>query len=281
MRKFFLAISILTLFASCSSNRRTEKSDCQTDLTYAGVSHDEREYLTKRDCYTNRLQSIQKKQSGVSDSLQMAGARALSELEVKLKKILKNSRFSDKGKINLETLLGFMNYGLLDGLFLEEDSLRICYTSKNLFAKYLHNDTEFDKLSTEVFEGIFMSAFQFDASVTNFSFIKIHSTESIKAYGMVAGLSQITGRFTPQFTYVLVLKGEFVYLAEKQLKEPVKEIPRCVSVWDSLVSIYAQPVDDAVFAKYCDCYREHLIHDSQFSAIRRQMESMVTYLEGY
>jgi hypothetical protein len=245
------------------------------------VTSDEREYLTKRDSYVEKLQKIQTLKSTADDSLSKADEQAMLELEDKLKLILKPSHFSGKGKINLETLLGFLGFGKLDGLRFDKDSMRICYTSKNLFFKYFQSpDCQFDRLSPEIFENVFQSAYQFDAHLTNFTFIKLHSTDIIDAYGMVAGLAQITGNFTPQYIYVLISKGNYVYIAEKELKEPVKEIPRCSSVWDSLVSIHQQPVDDNVFSKYCDCYRKDLRNDIQFPAIRKQMEAMAAYLEG-
>ena len=279
--EFFYAIVAFTLFVSCSSNPKSENTSYSIDSTYSEVNNDEGEYLIKRDSYIEQLQETQSKKSGVDDSLLNADRLAISELEGKLKNILKTSRFSNKGEINLNTLLGFLDFGLLDGLSFSKDSLRICYTSKNLFFKYFHKvENQFDRLSPEVFENIFQSAYQFDAQVTNFSFLKIHSTDSIRAYGMVAGLSQISGDFTPQYIYVLVSMGNYVYIAEKELKEPVKKIPRCVSVWDSIISKQSQPVNDNTFNRYCDCYRRDLRNDNQFPAIQKQMELIAAYLEG-
>jgi len=228
----------LTLFLCCNSNSKN-KSD--SNILTNELTKEESDYLIKRDEYIDRLQRIQKQKSTVDDSLNNAERQAMLELESKLKTILKTSHFSDRGKINLETLLGFLDFGLLDGLKFDKDSLHICYTSKNLFFRYFNlADNQFDRISQEVFESVFQSAYQFDARVSNFSFIKIHSTDNIKAYGMVAGLAQITGRFTPQNIYVLVSKGDYVYIAEKELKERVKEIPKCISVWDSIISKQSQ-----------------------------------------
>jgi hypothetical protein len=275
MNNILRLLIVLTLFLSCNSKSSTDS--IKNELT-----KEELEYLQKRDEYIDRLQRIQNRKSatGNSDSLYKAERRAMSELEGKLKVILKDSRFSDKGKINLETLLGYLGFGLLDGLSFDKDSLQIFYTSKNLFFKYFQiTDDQFDRLSPAVFENVFQSAYQFDAHLTNFSFVRLHSTDNVKAYGMVAELAQITGRFTPQFIYVLVSIGDFVYIAQKELKEPIKEIPRCISVWDSIVSKHSQPVDDDVFEKYCNCYRKDLINDSQFPAILRQLQSMASYLQ--
>jgi len=205
-----------TLLVCCNSNPKN-KSD-SNNSTGNELNKAESDYLKKRDEYIKRLQRIQKLKSTVDDSLSNAERQAMSELEGKLKTILKTSRFSDKGKINLETLLGFQGFGLLDGLNFNKDSLHISYTSKNLFFEYFHPEgNQFDRLSPEAFENIFQSAYQFDARVTNFSFVKIHSTDSFGAYGMIAGHSQITGRFTPQFIYVLVSMGDYVYMAQKEL----------------------------------------------------------------
>ena len=108
--EFFYAIVAFTLFVSCSSNPKSENTSYSIDSTYSEVNNDEGEYLIKRDSYIEQLQETQSKKSGVDDSLLNADRLAISELEGKLKNILKTSRFSNKGEINLNTLLGFLDF---------------------------------------------------------------------------------------------------------------------------------------------------------------------------
>lgn len=304
MRAFFFSSITLTLLVSCATKSKTENSNDSIDSTHHKLTNDEREYLTKRDVYIEQLQRIQKLKSPTDsfDSLYKAERKAIIELEGKSKAILKTSRFANKGEINLETLLGYLGFGMLDGLsFKKDSSTRIFYTTKNLFLSYVkvnEKGNPFDGLSPDVFANIFNNTFQSDVHVENYSFVKLQSPDNVLAYGMVAGLSQMIGPFPPQHIYVFVSFDKFVYMAEIGLKEPIKEIPKCKSVWDSIHTVAEKnleayrasdlndttsfnkgiEVDEVAYRKYCDCFNRELKNGGLIVPIQNQMELIATYL---
>jgi hypothetical protein len=184
---------------------------------------------------------------------------------------------------------------MLDGLWVEKDTFRIFYTSKNLFLKYF-NTRQIEKLTLDV---TFQSAFASDAFIIDCTHIKISSTKNTDAFGMVGLGGQMTGPFPPQLLLAFVSTDKYVYLAQKFLNEPIKQLPQCKSIYEGInaeaqkygeqyrasnlqdtAAINKQfKLEEVAFTKYCECYRKELPSDSQFEAIQKQLESMVKYLE--
>lgn len=297
----FIILLAATLFVCCGSN----SNDRNKSVTSPKIklTKEELDYIQKRDEYIDQLQGIQKRKSPTDsfDSLYNTERQAMKELESKLKKILQASNFQANGDINLETLLGYIGFGLLDGLRFNKDSTtRIFYTTKNLFFQYAKKGDEhsFDKWSANDFASVFNSAFQMDVHVDSYSFLKLPSTPNMASYGMLAILSQMIGPFTPQHIYVLVSKDDFIYMAEIALKDPLDEIPKCKAEWDRIhtdsekkledyrasdlkdTASFNQGIelDETAFKKYQDCYNLELKRSGKFAAIQKQMELMASYL---
>jgi hypothetical protein len=271
---FFVALALLT---SCNPNsKKTESS--QSVISNDSLTAQEAEYLKTRDTYIEQFKQFEK--SPYNDSVSNANSQALLNLEARLREILKGSRYSGQGKINLEVLIPSLGFGMLDGLWFEKDSMRIFYTSKNLFLKYF-NSTKIENLIPENLEVTFQTAFASDAFIMDCSHIKISSAKSTAAYGMVGLGGQDIGPYPPQILFAFVSTDKFVYLSQKFLKEPIKQLPQCKSVWDSFgarpqMSIAEQ---DTAFVHFCKCYQKELSSDPQFESIQKQLESMVMYLE--
>jgi hypothetical protein len=302
MKYFSLAPMLaFALFICCQSNT---KNNNESDIVKKNdLTREESDYIQKRDEYIDQLQGIQKRKSPTDsfDSLYNADGQAMKELEGKLKKILQASHFRANGDINLETLLGYIGFGMLDGLRFNKDSTtRIFYTTKNLFFQYAKKGDEhsFDKWSANDFASVFNSAFQMDVHVDSYSFLKLPSTPNMASYGMLAMLSQMIGPFTPQHIYVLVSKDDFIYMAEITLKDPLDEIPQCKAEWDRIhtdsekkledyrasdlkdTASFNQGIelDETAFKKYQECYNLELKRSGKFAAIQKQMELMASYL---
>lgn len=302
MKYFSLAPMLaFAFFICCQSNTKNNNElgiDKKTDLT-----REESDYIQKRDEYIDQLQGIQKRKSPTDsfDSLYNADGQAMKELEGKLKKILQASHFRANGDINLETLLGYIGFGMLDGLRFNKDSTtRIFYTTKNLFFQYAKKGEEhsFDNWSTNDFASVFNSAFQMDVHVDSYSFIRLSPTPRVEAFGMLALLSQMVGPYPPQQIYVLASKGNFIYMAEINLQKPLEDMPKCKAAWDSLYSRsekkleayrgsnlndttsfnQGMELEDTAFKKYCDCYNRELKNNGKLATIQKQMESIVNYL---
>jgi hypothetical protein len=257
----------------------------------------ELEYLKIRDAYIEDFRLLQKK--GVNDSLLILDNKALLDLENRLRDILKDSHFSTIGNINLETLLGYIGFGMLDGLEFMRDSVKIFYTTKNLFFKYFNKKYNLDQLGPKEFESIFQSAFASDWALADFTDIKIPTKSNGLAYGMAAMGFQMSGPGEPDFLFAFYSKDNYIYLAEKQIKKSLKGLPKCKSIWDSINSEseknfenYRQSglndtisfnkgltLRDIAFDKYCECYRKEFVNDSQFELILKQLKEIVSYLD--
>jgi hypothetical protein len=243
-------------------------------------------YLAARDSFIYRLQEVQKRKGVVSDSLLDAERIALFQLELKLKDMLNESRFESIGHNNLETLLGFLGFGLMDGMsFRKDSSLQIFYTNKDLFLAYVGNkDSEISlaKIPPDSLAKIFMNAFHADAFVSNFSSVDLGNEDGAQAFGLVGSVSQIEGPFTPQFLYVAVVKGKYVYMAELELLKSIEEIPKCRLIWDNAEKERTtnMTVMEKVFSQYCECYRSELKNTPQFESLKQQMQSIRAYLVG-
>ncbi len=247
----------------------------------------ETSYLAARDSFIYPLQEVQQKKGVVSDSLLNAERIALFQLELKLKEILKESRFKSIGHNNLETLLGFLGFGMMDGMsFRKDSSLQVFYTSKNLFQAYVGNkepEIRFAKMPPDTAAKIFMNAFHADAFVSNFSSVDLGIERGAQAFGLVGSVSQIEGPFTPQFVYVAVVKDRYVYLAELALSKPIEEIPKCRMIWEVAHRGRHEDTmqfDEQIFSKYCECYRTELKNTPQFKNLKQQMETIRAYLVG-
>ena len=79
----------------------------------------------------------------------------------------------------------------------------------------------------------------------------------------------------PDHLFALVSADKYVYIIKKELKAPIKEIPQCKAIGDSIGKIEF----DTLFEHYRKCYTNELPSDPQFEAIQKQLESMVKYLE--
>lgn len=267
----------LALLTSCNSNSKKTESD-KSVISSDSLTDKEAAYLKTRDAYIEQLKPFEKNWN--NNSASKANSKALLELEIRIQEILKDSRYSGQGKINLETLIPSVGFGLLDGLSFEKDSMRIFYTSKNLFLNYYkaHNA---GALTPENLDGLFNCAFASDAFILDFTHIKIPSTKSTEAYGMVALGGQDIVLYPPQLFLAYVSTDKYIYLIQKYLDPPSKLLPQCKAVWDSFgpESKMSPTKRDSAFAQYRKCYQAELASDPQFPAIKKQLESMVKYLE--
>ena len=256
----------------------------------------EQKYLKARDSYIKYFSS-----KDWNDFFFEQEKDSLDDLEKKLRDVMKDSPIHNTtAKINLETLFEGIGFGMLDGLTFHNDSLRIFYTTKNLFMQYFHDRrlNKIDLLTPEELENIFQSTFYSDAALTNFTFLKISQAIDVQAYGMVGTVAQDIGPLLPQYILVFISKGNFIYMIEKDIKNQISEIPACKSVWESNYlksennfKEYQQSnlkdtlaikrdfnAEELAWDQYCECYRKKLSTTAQFIIIKKQMDTMVHYI---
>jgi len=162
---FFIALSLLS---GCNLNCKSQSKE--SIISSNRLTNKETEYLKTRDAYIAQFKPFEK--SWNNDSVSKLHSAALLDLEVKIKEVLKGSHFSGQGKINLETLIPSLGFGMLDGLWFKKDSMRIFYTSKNLFARNFN----VSELIPEVLEAVYQNAFFDNATVENYLTFKISSS---------------------------------------------------------------------------------------------------------
>jgi hypothetical protein len=265
---FFIALALLSF---CNSKSRKNESD-ESISSSDSLTTKEAEYLITRDSYIKQFEPLQK--TGL-DTIDRMDDRALLDLERSLQEILKDSKYSTQGKINLRTLRGYLGFGMADGLYFEKDSMRIFYTSKNLFKEYYKGVDQLEKLTPDDLPNIFQWTVLTDVFVTNFFSKKIVYTKNIIAYVMIGQTGNMSGPGPPDHLFALISADKYVYVITKTPKEPIKELPQCKAIGDSIGKIEF----DTLFEHYRKCYLKNLPSDPQFERIKKQLESMVKYLE--
>lgn len=294
MNKMFPIIG-LSIFLSCnlSDNKSVSNNTITSEKKYQYDK--ELEYIKIRDNYIENLNKL--RLPVLTDSVIKLDNDAVADLEKRLFEILKDSQYSSQGKINLRTLLPFADFGLLDGLAFEKDSIRIVYTSKKIFIDFFKEEkiSQFDNLTPKNLGDIFSAAYITDARGYNLTSFKIISKNDIQEYGMIGSGTNGFGPILPQYLFVFASKGNFIYMAAKELKQPFKELAICKSQWDSIYQTTQKLINEdrsstSNFTKeielmeqamdiYCDCYQKELKSDSQFRALQKQIEIIAKYLE--
>ncbi len=290
-------ILVLFLFLNLFSCDSVDKSGQQTT--------NDREYLTTRNNYIRHFKNLVGKI--VDDKLYEQDTDSLLVLEKKLRDILEGSRINNitqDGKINLKTLIDGMGFGMLDGLMVNKDSLRIFCTSKYLFNEYFNQYFEknkinkFDYRAIKNIEDIFNSVFYSDAHITNFTSIKTPVQNNIQGSGFVGVVAQCEGLFLPEYLYIFFVDDNFIYMTEERLKQPLRQIPKCKSIWDSTylkaqeffeiyrasklndtTAIHKQfQLEQLAWDKYCNCFQNELKYDNQFNSIMTQTNKTFQYI---
>lgn len=270
----------------------TDEQGISTELDYLKVRNSFVEYFENSSDTAQNWTEIYKQDT---DSLLV--------LEKMLREMLKNSRIDSVvkfGKINLETLTPELGFGMLDGLALNSNSSKTVVTTKRLFLEYFKsqqiNSTE--KLTSKQLSGIFSSIFS-DVHATVFYSEPIFSYPESQVYGCIGTIAQDIGRFPPDHLFVMVANADFIYIFQKHLDKPIKEIGECQAVYDS-IQIKSEKyfddytasngtdktalkkkfeVEETAWSKYCECYQERFKTDEQYESVQKQIEEIVQYLE--
>jgi hypothetical protein len=309
MKHLFL-LTFLIILISCISDGKKVNSEeiILSNDTIAKINNlqkteknnPEKDYIKVRDNYLEYFKNIDFKKDTYAYKKDQ---KALSYLENRLRDILKGSHpnnSSDSGKINLESLTGDLGTGMLDGLKFEKDSFRFFYTTRTLFDIYFKTvlKNPIDKLTYRELEDIFNSTFYSDATVLNFSFLKMNSSNTNIAYGMFAMATQEIGPYLPDDLFVLKLDNNYVFMVEKRLNLQIVELPDCKHIWDS-INLLAEKefekyklsklkdklalkknfeLDKLALNEYCNCYQRNLSNEKQFEEIKKNLEQLLHVL---
>jgi hypothetical protein len=277
MKYKYLGIVLLALASCRSGNKKDQSAESPNDL------HDQEvEYLKMRDRYKIQIAPRQSDTTLTFAELDTIQQKALNDMEKHLRPILKNARFSGKGKINLETFFGAFGLDRLDGLIFGKDSCSIFYSSEKLCFDMFRNRkiTRFDAMSPEDFAAMFTRTYEDEAYVSSVSFIKIPSGDDVQAYGMLGVVTQGEGPAAPENTYVLVSKGGFVYMAA--VRNSIPEIPSCNDTFYNELqdtTLGKMPHSDSVaWANYRSCLEKELKRDGRYRVFQKQVENIVRFI---
>jgi hypothetical protein len=301
-------ISILLIFigiiSACNPTVNKSNTDSISRVHSEPVSgaqiKKEQEYLKLRNDYIEYF----KKNSSNNENWEKVYQQnidSLLVLEKMLKDILNNSHFDSLvnfGKINLFTLQPDLGFGMLDGLVLDNRTLQIFVTSKLLFFDYFNsrNIKSLDTLTSLQLNEIFTSLLS-DAHATVYYSENITSNKNV--YAGIGITGQDIGHFPPYMIFVLVYKGEYIYIIQKKLDEPIHEIAKCQAIYDSVYSISRKyfeeyresnlkdtlaihktfEFEETAWNKYCECYQNNFKNDNQYKGVQEQTEEILKYFE--
>jgi hypothetical protein len=291
-------IAVLLLLSCISNPRKNQSLICTVPDAIISSNipqvDKELEYIKVRNNYIEKFNKLIN--PVITDSLARMDKEAVSNLENRLFDILKDSKYSAKGKINLMTLLPYADFGLLDGLSFEIDSLRIVYTSKKIFLDCFkdENISRFENLTPKNLGHIFSAAFMCDARGYNLSSYKLNSDKDITAYGMVASGTNGFGPIFPRFLFVVVFQGNFIYMAIKDIAQ-FGDIEKCKILGDSIFPATDKLISEIHHSSlknnsdidlmekamdiYCDCFQKELKFDNHFKVIQKQIEKIAKIVE--
>lgn len=295
MRHSLLILIILIIF-SCQSktnNHPVKRSNIKSENEHVEIE----DYLATRDRY---IRFFEKKDNSDLDHTYHQIEDSLKILEKKLQVILSGSRIHNlntQGKINLQTLMNELGFGMLDGLITQKKSDNVFCTSQRLFSEYYRKDhlRSYEHLTPTELEKIFNDTFGSEAHITNITSFRIETSPDAVAYCMVATVGQDVGPIPPNAIYVFISSKDYIYMMEQPLHTKVREFDKCQMVWDSICSKSQQELEnyrssdlkgsktlkrtreyeDKEWDMYCNYYRNNLKNASEFASIKRQAESFV------
>lgn len=199
---------------------------------------------------------------------------SLFALEKLLKSILIPTKVKDinkAGKINLETFLPELGFGMLDALTTYEKGISSLCTTSFIFSDYFKEQGyKIDNISKSKIEDIFTNAFASDYTITGIQSFKINEKENIKTYGMISIDGQDIGPFKPNTLYALATIEDNIYLIRKSINNELKGLEKCEAIWSNT----DRESEDKTWRRYCECYRQEFTNNEQFLPLKKEIEEM-------
>lgn len=199
---------------------------------------------------------------------------SLFALEKLLKSILIPTKVKDinkTGKINLETFLPELGFGMLDGLTTYEKGISTLCTTSFIFSDYFKKQGyKIDNISKSQIEDIFTNAFASDYTITSIQSFKINEKENIKTYGMISIDGQDIGPFKPNTLYALASIEDNIYLIRKSINNELIGLEKCDAIWSNT----DKESEDKTWRRYCECYKQEFTKNEQFLPLKKEIEEM-------
>ena len=276
----YIYLVLFTAIFSCNGQEKNNdfKSNSEISLLAKGNENEikreqELNYIKRRNsniAYFEEKEYNDRTYKQVNDSL--------LALEKLLQHILIPTRvqeINETGKINLETFLPELGFGMLDALTVYEKEISILCTTNFIFSDYFKEQGyNFNNITENKIEDIFSYAFASDYVITGIHSYKINQTENIQAYGMISIDGQDIGPFKPNSLYALVIIEDNIYLISKSIKKELEGIEKCESIWNNVDS----ESEDKTWENYCECYQREFTNNEQLLPLKKEIEKMVNLI---
>ncbi|WP_282165799.1 hypothetical protein [Cellulophaga baltica] len=276
----YIYLVLFTAIFSCNGQEKNNdfKSNSKIGLLVKGNENEikreqELNYIKRRNsniAYFEEKEYNDRTYKQVNDSL--------LALEKLLQHILIPTRvqeINETGKINLETFLPELGFGMLDALTVYEKEISILCTTNFIFSDYFKEQGyNFNNITENKIEDIFSYAFASDYVITGIHSYKINQTENIQAYGMISIDGQDIGPFKPNSLYALVIIEDNIYLISKSIKKELEGIEKCESIWNNVDS----ESEDKTWENYCECYQREFTNNEQLLPLKKEIEKMVNLI---
>ncbi|KGK29437.1 hypothetical protein [Cellulophaga sp. E6(2014)] len=276
----YIYLVLFTAIFSCNGQEKNNdfKSNSKISLLAKGNENEikrkqELNYIKRRNsniAYFEEKEYNDRTYKQVNDSL--------LALEKLLQHILIPTRvqeINETGKINLETFLPELGFGMLDALTVYEKEISILCTTNFIFSDYFKGQGyNFNNITENKIEDIFSYAFASDYVITGIHSYKINQTENIQAYGMISIDGQDIGPFKPNSLYALVIIEDNMYLISKSIKKELEGIEKCERIWNNVDS----ESEDKTWENYCECYQREFTNNEQLLPLKKEIEKMVNLI---
>ncbi|CAO3427278.1 hypothetical protein [Azospirillum endophyticum] len=270
-------------------------------------------YLAARDRYIAALN--REGEAGGADSASRKEEDARRELEGMLKVMVGPVTvrgFSADGRINLQTLLKELGFGMLDGIaYGEADNQRVVVvTTEGLLRSWLKQHRDWwpglgrmpqDPRSALGEEDFYTQAISTEAAVARFADLPVKAPGAGFAVAMLATARQDIGLGVPDRIVLSVLQGGRVFVAVEPVAAPIAPIPTCDAVWKQheeaarrawkVFSALKQDetTRETLFKKaagleakgdraYRRCFAQRFVKESGFQAVVQQAQALIDRL---
>ncbi|KAA0593128.1 hypothetical protein J2848_005226 [Azospirillum lipoferum] len=270
-------------------------------------------YLAARDRHIAALN--REAEAGDVDSVSRKEADARRELEGMLKAMVGPVTvrgFPADGRINLQTLLKELGFGMLDGIaYGEADNQRVVVaTTEELLRSWLKEHRDWwpglgrmpqDPRAAFGEEDFYTQAISTEASVARFASVPVKAPGAGFAVAMLAAARQDIGPGVPDRIVLSVLQGGRVFVAVEPVAAPIAPIPACDAVWKQHEEaarrawkvFSASNQDEArretLFKKatgleaegdraYRRCFAQRSVTESTFQTVVRQAQALIDRL---
>ncbi|WP_282144496.1 hypothetical protein [Cellulophaga baltica] len=276
----YIYLVLFTAIFSCNGQEKNNDFKSNSKISLLAKSNEneikrkqELNYIKRRNsniAYFEEKEYNDRTYKQVNDSL--------LALEKLLQHILIPTRvqeINETGKINLETFLPELGFGMLDALTVYEKEISILCTTNFIFSDYFKEQGyNFNNITENKIEDIFSYAFASDYVITGIHSYKINQTENIQAYGMISIDGQDIGPFKPNSLYALVIIEDNIYLISKSIKKELEGIEKCERIWNNVDS----ESEDKTWENYCECYQREFTNNEQLLPLKKEIEKMVNLI---